>query len=661
MKKLFALVLALLFVLCSCDKADNTASDPNTSSTISKNESVGIKVDPSADYSEWDTKNAYNVMRCSGFTYDDKTKTLYYGKHQMKGDKFEYSLVAVKDGKTQTLLNSGATCLAVSGSKLYYTTDEQIMCMDLETKKTSVIATVSAKNIVPYWDGIMYITYADKRIHSINSEGKESVIDTALSVQQFMLYNGKIYYGGFVGAMSNIFELRCYNPATRTDTRVLDESICNFDIAYDKICAANENNVPTLYEINGELIESVHPNELGAFYLMESGLMYITGDVNKKNLVEYSYDKKTTKTLVADVDCQFVCGPYLCSSEYEKCTVKLWKEPEEKITKYVGKKSYQNASLGALDIAQNDDCYYYIDFDEFFSIDKKSGKRTSIAFHVSQVGFKYKDVVTLYSTEDDNVLFFDLKTKKLTKKLCPHTFGENRYPAALHLTDSGIVAIGDADVYYSDRDFKNIKQLPIETLYGIAFVLDDEIFYLGEDYNVYCYNIKTNKKFYVTDYKPTPEGAEGFTSTRLDYLGNGNILVYGDEKLQIINLTTGKSHAPYTKQELDKIKSIDTIYNDDAIFLLVWTSDVDYYIDKLDPKTYKKDRIYAAKWKAVDELNQGDQYKVSFTECDENYIYLRDNSSFEKGHDFRIKVNGSGKEILFSHMGEEHYSIEKYE
>lgn len=659
MKKIFALILALLLVLCSCDKADNTASDSNASSTISKNELVGIEADPSADYSEWNTKNAYNVMWCSSFSYDDKTETLYYGKYEMKNDKFENSLVSVKDGKTETLSDESADCLYVFDNKLYYTTDENVMCMDLETKKTSVIANVSAKNIVPYWDGIMYITYDDYKIHSINSEGKESVVDTALSVQQFMLYNGKIYYGGFVGAMSNIFELRCYDPATRTDTRVLDESICGFDIAYDKICATNENGVPILYEINGELIESVHPDEFGAFYLTETGLMYI----DKKNLVEYNYDKRTTKTLASNIDCQFVCGPYLCLSDYEKSEVKLWKEPEPEIKKYVGKKNYQNASLGWTYLAQNDDCYYYVDFDEFFSIDKKSGKRTSIAWPVSQVMYKYNDIVTVDSTKDDNILFFDTKTKKLTKKVCKHSFGENQHSASLHLTENGIVAIGDADVYYCDRDFKNLKQLPIATLYGNAFVLDDEIFYLAEDYNVYCYNFKTNKKSYVTDYKPTPLNwdEDGLQSTILQYLGNGNILVYGDEKLQIINLTTGKSHAPYTKQELKKIKSIKTIYNDDAIFFMVWTSDVDYYIDKLDPKTYKKDRIYAAKWQTVDELNQGDQYNVSFTDCDENHIYLRDHSSFENGHDFRIKTDGSGKEILFSHMGEEHYSIEKYE
>lgn len=277
--------------------------------------------------------------------------------------------------------------------------------------------------------------------------------------------------------------------------------------------------------------------------------------------------------------------------------------------------------------------------------------------------FRFEDNILIYDRNND-LLIFNTNTKQITKKSTKKVFkGDDLFLPTLYMMNEGFIATGLEYVYYVDDEFEKIEKLEAvaPSVYDEAFVLDNEVFYLGEDYNAYCYNLETKKNTYITNYTPTGQEAEGLTSTILDYLGNGNILVYGDEKLQIINLTTGKSHAPYTKQELDKIKSIDTIYNDDAIFLMVWTSDVDYYIDKLDPKTYKKDRIYAAKWKAVDELNQGDQYQVSFTDCDENYIYLRDYSSFEKGHDFRIKVDGSGKEILFSHMGEEHYSIEKYE
>lgn len=52
--------------------------------------------------------------------------------------------------------------------------------------------------------------------------------------------------------------------------------------------------------------------------------------------------------------------------------------PTPTLEKYVGKEKYESVSPGWKYLAQDDECYYYVDFDEFFSIDKKTGKRTAI-------------------------------------------------------------------------------------------------------------------------------------------------------------------------------------------------------------------------------------------------------------------------------------------
>ena len=128
------------------------------------------------------------------------------------------------------------------------------------------------------------------------------------------------------------------------------------------------------------------------------------------------------------------------------------------------------------------------------------------------------------------------------------------------------------------------------------------------------------------------------------------------EVIQTLSQVTGRT---VTKEQEDKMQDITAIYDDNAIYFLIWESATEYRVDKLDYKTLKPETIYKAGEPSPDtELTK---HQIKFAACDERYIYFRDFAPMDEGNHFRIKKDGSGKEVLFNHMGEEHYSIEKYE
>ena len=343
----------------------------------------------------------------------------------------------------------------------------------------------------------------------------------------------------------------------------------------------------------------------------------------------------------------------------------------QKFEKYVGKHEPADVSLGYWNFAQNEENYYYVDFHQAYSVNKKTKEKT--ALFDTTIGlsmFHYKDYM-IFDGSGDNIFLYNLQTKeKLTKKYPKEWIMEYHLTPSFYMTENGYVMTGycpddeKEKTYYIDSEFKTRKLLNTDNCYTVSFVLGDDIFYLGEDGNVYCCNIKDDKKYYVTDYKATPydyENPDRLSSDILKYLGKGKILVYGDEKLQILNLYDDSSFRPYTAEQEQQIQEVNAIYDDDAIYFIVWESATEYRIDVLDYETLVPKTVYKGRQTEYDEELSFPTHDVDLLSSDSEYLYLEDFASFDKGHHFRIKKDGSDKEVLFHHFGEEIYSIDSHE
>lgn len=342
-------------------------------------------------------------------------------------------------------------------------------------------------------------------------------------------------------------------------------------------------------------------------------------------------------------------------------------EEIQTLEKYKGKEDYADISLGWGNFAQNDDNYYYIDFDQAYSVNKQTKEKTALFdTFIASTMFNYKD--TMIFQQGCNVVLYDLKTNEKTIKPYPEEWcNEFHLAPSFYMVEDGFVMVGynpDEErelVYFVDREIKNRKLLNAERC---NFILDDNVFYLSEDGNVYCCDIKTNNKYYVTDYKATlfdNENPDKLVSNILSYIGKGKILAYCDEKLQIINLCDGSSYRPYTAEQEKKIDKIEAVYGDDAIYFMIWESEIEYRIDSLSYETLKPQAIYSGKWTGDTEEAEIFAHRISLLDCDDEYLYFEDLAQFEDGNHFRIKKDGSSKEVLFHHFGEEIYSIDYYE
>lgn len=341
--------------------------------------------------------------------------------------------------------------------------------------------------------------------------------------------------------------------------------------------------------------------------------------------------------------------------------------PTPTFEKYVGKQDYKNLSLGGIELAQDEEKYYYTEFYNLFAIDKATKKWEKLPWDLDLFYYRYNDLLyadTGYGDEQ-KISVYNLKTKESYSIPFEKSLVEGFHLNPIfYMVENGFLVVGYAPedekeiVYYTDKQLKNKKRLDID---DVQFVLDNDVFYLGEDGNVFSYNLETSKKTYVTNYVPTPNDYEvdKLESTILEYLGNGKILVYGDGNLQIIELASGKSHTPYTANKQKKIKDVDVIYDDNNIYLLAWESEYAYRIDKISHQNYEVKTIFSGGKKDDDVM----EYNTELVDVDEQYLYLEESGSFNEdgsaqGYDFRIKKDGTNKEILFHHLSADYYTAD---
>lgn len=331
MKKLFAVVLVFMLVLCGCGKEPVSSSSGIVSSNFSSslpqstdNETILTRLPEENELSKWNTQNATNVMRCNPCLYDNET--LYYsGSYYAGGTDYEEALFVEKNHDTQIILNKWAGCIYLSGNKIYYSTsDEKIYGINTDGTEQKIIADNNGKNIVVFCDEILYVSYDDWKIHKISSNGTDTVLDTRYNVLQYMIYNGKIFYGAFKDERSDIFDLRCFDPQTKEDLLVVKE-IMSFIVAYDKLYVVDSEWVLQEYNYELKLIKEISNNVYEAIYPYEDAIYYFVEDSDKKRLERYDYRNKISKTVLTMQEMGYLCGPYIYSNMYEGGTsIFLW-------------------------------------------------------------------------------------------------------------------------------------------------------------------------------------------------------------------------------------------------------------------------------------------------------------------------------------------------
>lgn len=651
MKKILAVLLLTTTLLCGCSEGGTNASSNVSQSELKK----------------YNTQNFSNVAFGSEFWYDEVAETLYYCDSKYENGKFTDTLVAEKDGKQTAISQENASSLYVFGDKIYFATDSEIISINKDTSGRTVLGKASAVNIIPYWDGILYRGQDDSKIHKITEDGTDTVLATERKVAQFMLYDGLIYYCGYPETMSVVYELRCFDMKTGLDYALLfDEAVQNFDVYNDKLFILTENDVLEIIDIDSGDGETVSYDAYRNFYPRSDGLYYFTKDTEDTVcLVKYDYKTGNSKTVYISDHSEFLCGPFICSSDYmyEKMYdeyIVRWQsgqQPSATPSTDNSDKNYSTASLGYHigNFAQSESKYYYVDFHRFYSIDKKTGKREELA-NTDIVMYHGKDKIYVYEDED-TLLALDLKTDKLKRISVKACFGESLYTPCIFEAPGGFVVNDETggNIYFVDADFKKKTLLNVPDCSIINFILDNEIFYLGSDHHAYKYNLDTKKVTKITRYKATAE-SEGLTSNILEYLGDGKVLVYGNDNLQILDLESGKMSAPYEQYMVKKFKEVDATYDKDNMYLLIWEQKDEFLVVQINRETGEKKGIYREKVAGVD--TQEWQCDISFVGVDDEYLYFEDFSQFEKGNHFKLKKSTGEKEKLFSHMGEEIYSID---
>ena len=647
MKKLFAVVLILALALCGCKN-------------VSQKENLG-------DVSKWNTK-LFDAAHDGGlFFYEEQNDTLFYRKSDGNG---KFSLAAKKGDDVKILCNEPAYCIYALEDKVYYSNGEQILSINADGTGRKVLADAKAKGIAVLGKDVLYLSEKDWKIHKIAPDGTDTRISTFYRVANFMIYNGKIYFCGFVSVdMSTGYTLCYYDAETQSDDALIMESVTWFDIEDDVVyaCVKDEGERVRKYDINGKLLEeSVSPESTYSFCLVDKEPVYVKSPDGENTYVfSYDNDKCVTELQYVTEERDWkLCGPYLCAYDDGE-HIERWQGQKAKPAMYKGKENYTDVSLGDTGLAWDDEYYYYIDFVEAFKINKQTKERTSFINGVDYIMWRYKD--TLIFEEYDCYTLYNLQTKQKSKVSCKEgMFNHYNFSPEIYMVENGFVMhghspeLGKTLAYFVDSKMQSKKFVPVDYC---EFVIDNEIFYLSDkDANVYSYDMNKQELFKVTDYEPTfydYENSDRLASNILEYLGRGKILAYGDDKLQIINLADLSSVRPYTKEQEDKMQDITAIYDDNAIYFLIWESATEYRVDKLDYKTLKPETIYKAGEPSPDtELTK---YQIKFAACDDQYIYFRDFAPMDEGNHFRIKKDGSGKEVLFNHMGEELYSIENYE
>ena len=343
----------------------------------------------------------------------------------------------------------------------------------------------------------------------------------------------------------------------------------------------------------------------------------------------------------------------------------------EKTKKYVGKQSYNDVSLGAVELAQDSDNYYYTDCENFYSINKQTKKRELLIMYAGLIMDQYNDSLFFLYSGYNSTAIFDLSTaslqlesqKPLSSALEAHN-GYDNMSIPLVLSNGYLFNIyntetSDSKFFLTDKDY-NIK----EQLYFSgepAFSLDNDLFYIGEDGNIYCYKLATKKNFYVTSFNPLPEQSDIriFRGNSVKYLGKDKILVYGTDAFQILSLSDGSVFQTIPFKITDENFSttyIGSAYDDENMYFSI-TNQKETVVYKINHQSKAVSTLYKY-------ANSSSSLGATLCLVDDQYLYFAADSHYDaenlaaKGCHFRIKKDGSGKEILFEHFPNEYYEID---
>lgn len=289
MKKLFAVVLVLMLVLCGCGKESVSSSTEIISSGFSSSDvfdlssiapvesdtSSSLYIAPTGEYSKWNTKYFTNNFFSGKFYYDEQQDTYYYAKMEFRDEIYTYSLIAEKNGVKRVISNEPAWDIYLFEDKLYYTNGEEIISINTDGSNRTVLKkTDDAKFIYPYKEDVYYCSNYDWKLHKISSDGTETVIDTGdKQVHYYVIYEDKIYYGGYpdIYLLTNIYSI---DIETHEQKLVFDELTYMFEILNDKIYFISEEDEVVRCNLDGTNREKIVSEGTAKFFVYSDKIIY---------------------------------------------------------------------------------------------------------------------------------------------------------------------------------------------------------------------------------------------------------------------------------------------------------------------------------------------------------------------------------------------------
>ncbi len=325
----------------------------------------------------------------------------------------------------------------------------------------------------------------------------------------------------------------------------------------------------------------------------------------------------------------------------------------QQIKQYHGKEEYEEFYGGHKIFTQNQSTYFYSDQFGLYSLDKQ-GKTPKLISDYATLGLQNsKNFIYYQDFSDNKMVLYDTNNGKISQKYYQNLFPiesyeKSGYSISFVLIDGGwLVHIIDFDsnavyFYKTDIDFTSKTEISLKQ-YGL--ILDDDVFYLDENGNVACYNLKSQKESFVTKQFSVTEDDIIRTDRFIKYLGRDKIMIYAQEKLHIINLIDGSIF-----KTIDyPIKNFDyphpsVAYNDEKIYLQLWENEENYRIEEVRYTDGVSSVIYRGK------INLP-IFSSMLVAADNQYIYIGNLGHFDEeqnptSHFLQIKNDGTQEKII---------------
>ncbi len=309
MKKLFAIVLILALALCGCaEKPDISSSsvilNEETPDILNSSNDLSVESDvstssfsqPTKEYSKWNTVNFSSNVWGGTFCYDKQNDTYYYQRTEFKNEKYNYAIIAEKDGEKHIISEEAAWYMYFFEGKIYYTNGEEIVSINADGSERKVLAkTDSAKLIYPYKEYVYYCSSYDWKLHKISPDGTDRIVETRdMKVHYYMIYEDKIYYAGYpeISISTNLYSL---DIETGEQKLLFDELFYGVEIANDKVYFVSENDEIICCNLDGSNREKLISEGTSTAFVYSDKIIYFP--INSIDVKKFDLKTEESRTI----------------------------------------------------------------------------------------------------------------------------------------------------------------------------------------------------------------------------------------------------------------------------------------------------------------------------------------------------------------------------